>query len=120
MKQTDNYLIKYEIHLAKQALMKARIHRQLATIAKEMAMKEGYNDFLLREARELYREAKALRKEARDILLAVERSNGQRFQEGSLLFPLKHFLAGKFFKAWDEFDAEYAKIGAPLYGSDPE
>lgn len=75
---------------------------------------------VLETAQEFLEEAKALRKDAQDLLREVERENGRLVMEGKDPFPLAKHLCGKFFKAWKEFDVEYAKIGAPLFGSDPE
>lgn len=72
------------------------------------------------DAQALLDEAKALRLEAQELLREVERTNGARFLHNNKVFALKDYLKGSFFKAWEEFDAEYAKIGAPLFGSDPE
>ncbi len=112
--------ILYDIHLARLLLIRARIARQLATIEKESTMYFGDTRTPEERAQELLDEAKALRKDAQDLLREVERENGRRFLADKPVFSLKAHLAGKFFKAWKEFDVEYAKIGAPLFGSDPE
>lgn len=117
---TDADFIKYDIHLSRWLLIKARVARQQATIAKEFAMKEENPEHLLEKAQALYDEAEDLRKSAKALLVSVEMSNGRRFTNGQPVFPLKEYLKGKFYKAWDEFDLEYAKIGSPFYGRDPE
>lgn len=71
-------------------------------------------------AMDLLEGAKTLRREAQELLRKVERLNGERFLVGETTYPLVHYLKGSFFKAWQEFDVEYAKIGSPFYGSDPE
>jgi len=118
--QMDEAFIKYDIHLARRLLIKARIARQKATIAKEFDMYFGDKRTPEARAQELLDEAKDLRKGAQALLREVERLNGQRYLAGKPVFSLKDYLVGKLFKAWDEFDVEYARIGAPLFGSDPE
>ena len=112
--------ILYDIHLVRLLLIRARIARQIGTIAKETSMYFGDNSTPEERAQALLDEAKALRKAAQDLLREIERENGRRFLADKPVFSLKAHLAGKFFKAWQEFDVEYAKIGAPLFGSDPE
>lgn len=120
MSLVDYYEMRHKVHLAKLALIKARIARQQATIAKEFDMYCGDGFTSVDDAQALLDEAKALRLEAQELLRKVERLNGERFLVGKTTYPLMHYLKGSFFKAWKEFDAEYAKLGAPFFGSDPE
>lgn len=117
---SEDDFIEYDIHLAKQILIQARIARQKATITKEFALINPYTVTLDAEIKALEDEAADLRKTARALLRDVERLNGKRYLEGEETFPLKDYLKGKFFKAWQEFDVEYARIGAPFFFSDPE
>lgn len=112
--------IKNDIHLAKQALIKARIARQIGTVTREMSMFSTNEPDAHAKAQALLDEAKELRLEAQELLREVERSNGCLHLAGLSVFPLKKYLAGKFYKTWNNFDAEYAEIGAPFFGSDPE
>lgn len=112
--------MKNDIHLAKGLLIKARIARQKATIEQELDMYFGDGQDNVDNPEALLAEARALRLEAQELLRKVEKLNGQRYLAGEKTFSLKDHLKGSFFKAWKEFDAEYAKIGAPLFGSDPE
>ena len=116
----DRDPILYDIHLVRLLLIRARIVRQIGTIAKEFFMINPDAHTVLETAQAFLDEAKALRKDAQDLLREIERENGKRFLADKPVFSLKAHLAGKFFKAWKEFDVEYAKIGAPLFGSDPE
>ena len=116
----DRDPILYDIHLVRLLLIRARIARQLGTIEQETGMYFGDNSTPEERAQVLLDEAKALRKDAQDLLREIERENGERFLADKPVFSLKAHLAGNFFKAWKEFDVEYAKIGAPLFGSDPE
>lgn len=116
----DDVKMENYINLAKRYLVHARIARQKATVAEEMAMHEGHNDFLLEQAKVNLKRAEEYRQEARALLREVERNNGARYMVGERTFPLKDYLVGKFFKTWDNFDAEYARVGAPFFGGDPE
>jgi len=120
MRIMDKFEFQDSIHMARQALIKARIARQKATIAKDWLMYEHQGNAIEMHAQALLDEAKALRNEARDILLEIERGNGRRVVAGLGTFPLKDYLSGKFFRAWREFDVEYASIGLPFRGVDPE
>ena len=63
---TTEGAMKYKIHMAKQALIKARIARQLGTIEQETSMYFGDNSTPEERAQVLLDEAKALRKDAQD------------------------------------------------------
>lgn len=117
---SDNDFIKHDIHLAKRALIKARIARQKATVERELDMYFGSGQDNADNPQALLAKARALRKEAQELLVKVEKLNGERYLAGEKVFSLKDYLAGRFFKCWREFDAEYAKIGSPFFGSDPE
>lgn len=117
---SDVDFITYSIHTARKALIQARIARQKATIEQECDMVFGDESDIAGSTEELFAEAKALRLKAQELLRKVEKLNGQRFSAGETTFPLKDYLVGRFFKCWKEFDYEYAKIGAPLFGIDPE
>lgn len=120
MLQTAEDFVKYDIHLVRLMLIHARIARQIGTIAKEFFMLNPEADTVLETAQEFLDEAKALRGDARKLLLEIERENGRLFVAGQPTVSLKDHLCGKFFKAWKEFDVEYARIGAPFFGRDPE
>lgn len=120
MHLSEYYMMSNKIHKAKEALIGARIARQLATVEREFDMYFGDTSTPEEKAQVLLDEAKALRLEAQELLREVEKTNGERYLAGKVTFPLKNYLVGKFFKAWNEFDVQYAKLGAPFFGADIE
>ncbi len=107
------------LFMAKQALVRARIYRQEATLLSDSRLLWGSFAWLDAEITSKHLQASGFREDAKLILQEVERQNGKAFIKGDFIGPLNYYLNGRNFRQWLAYDRLYENHST-FQGVDPE